>query len=267
MLCGGAAGDFGMREDRYQELVGWVRAGRATVGGVSGSSIPRNKKAGMSWSVRQKLWQLIRAVMTCVQDPRDPTPTPMADQGRTSMPIILDIVRTAEDRGQLDPKLRELFANDALAYTARKRICARSSPMLPELAAYGSCRTPLVPQMLSQYDTMMGEFRILLFGRFEDPPGSGRLRASPGQPIMGSVIEIPDVGLVAKLPGRVGKLSYVPPALRFNAKIVAGMHAALDGIRRAQQPSDLGRILFNLGLAAAAGYGGYRLARSQRWLA
>jgi hypothetical protein len=98
-LCGGAAGDFGITEERYQDVVrnGYVRAsGLRRIN----SALPRGAKKipplgyGRPWSytTRERMWKLIKAIIAAARDPREEIGLP-SDQGRVAGPILMDIVR------------------------------------------------------------------------------------------------------------------------------------------------------------------------------
>ena len=94
MLCGGAGrtnaeydweppSGIGLSETCYQEIIKSL--------GV----------AGLSYETRARLWKLVRAVMSSVQDPNKLMGATIGDQGRAAGPLMMDILRTGREKNEI----------------------------------------------------------------------------------------------------------------------------------------------------------------------
>lgn len=180
MLCGGAAGDFGISELHYQRIVEGMRKGKIHVTGAIYLPVKKNPKAGMPLATRAKLWQLIQATMACVQNPDDPRPTVLADQARSVMPIMLDIFREAQDRKQIDNVMLKQLALMSLGWTSRKKVCQPAIiGKVGEIAAHGSCAPKLAPDLVETFEETVRRFRTKLSYEFGASLGPYSIHASP----------------------------------------------------------------------------------------
>lgn len=224
MLCGGAAGDFGISESRYQEIVESIRRGSIKVGPKT-ASVPRNAHVGLSRKTRDKMWLLMRAVMSSVQNPQAPRPEMKGDQGRAAMAMMTEILRVAADldevrhKKQIDNELLRQLGNEAFAWTARKRICSPATPLTRELAAYGSCRQEFVPALTEQLTAMLHTLNHKLYYVFGVGTGATR-RLSPRPK--------KNIGFSTQAAGARGVLSFSPKTVKtmsdMEKKIAAGEH-------------------------------------------
>ena len=168
MLCGGAAGDFGLTESTYQNL---VTSGNPSGGFDVTEILPDefSRAPGLPYETRERLWKLVQALFACVQKPLEsgePAGHVIGDQGRSILPIIMAILSEARRRGQINPQLLKVLAREAFWY--QRKACAIGVKMentkMVEKIVHEGCSSRIATGLSAAFDAQIQTFGSLMQG-------------------------------------------------------------------------------------------------------